>query len=762
MNLKLSKTAIRELTRLYRGVLVAAFIASAFVGNGAKAAINVQTGTTDISGAVGTTAVEAVRQNITKNKAPDYTTYKYTAPDGSLVSLQSDGTAAIDADDYVSESAAAGYDDVTTTQSVAQGATWDKANYEFLSSALTLNGGAFTFDESGNVVVTNGTTTLSDTAPTAVSGTYTFSEYNTTYTTAQTISSDAAAPTVAINQYQKEFDSSTYTLAYGQPTPEDDPQFYLLDDSDQPVILPTHPEVLQNLVAAYQTDKDNVATAKQAADAVYQKNDNGYSHATTAATADKTEITNLTNRYGTIASTESAYATAQNNYENSLAYVVSDVADDRITNALADEGAIKTAIDTAVAYDNSTSGLTATTMQDAIDENAGAIATLNGDADTEGSVAYAVKQLADGAVADNASAIATNTTAIETLNGGADTEGSVAYAVKQLADGAVADNTSAIETLNGGADTEGSVAYAVKQLADGAVADNTSAIATNTSAIDKLNGDADTEGSVAYAVAQEASARDTAIATAITQEVSDRNTAIATATTMGDTAGNNYAANSSVIAAIESIDTNMGKIHGLIGSDGSFNGTATSTNMDGTTYKGNLAVGTTVEDHLVALDNTIGIMSNLTTTEKTTVVGAINEVDAKIGTTADGTYVAAANTVGQNLNALDSALGDVRSDMASTQASNERRFASIDHRINKLEDKMEKGLAATAALTGLSPLPPTEHKTQISAALGGYGSNQALAVGAFHYINNRTLLNAGAAYGGNSNVSYKVGVTFGF
>ena len=88
-------------------------------------------------------------------------------------------------------------------------------------------------------------------------------------------------------------------------------------------------------------------------------------------------------------------------------------------------------------------------------------------------------------------------------------------------------------------------------------------------------------------------------------------------------------------------------------------------------------------------------------------------------------------------------------------------FARVDRRINKLETKMEKGLAANNALAGLVPLDHV-HKTQVSAALGGYKNNQALAVGAFHYLNDRTLLNAGAAYGGNDSVSYKVGVTFGF
>jgi len=88
-------------------------------------------------------------------------------------------------------------------------------------------------------------------------------------------------------------------------------------------------------------------------------------------------------------------------------------------------------------------------------------------------------------------------------------------------------------------------------------------------------------------------------------------------------------------------------------------------------------------------------------------------------------------------------------------------FTRLDHKIDQLENKMEKGLAASAALAGLVPLS-NEHKTQLSAAMGGYGSNTAVAVGAFHYVNDRTLLNLGGAYGGNTDFSYKVGVTFGF
>lgn len=103
----------------------------------------------------------------------------------------------------------------------------------------------------------------------------------------------------------------------------------------------------------------------------------------------------------------------------------------------------------------------------------------------------------------------------------------------------------------------------------------------------------------------------------------------------------------------------------------------------------------------------------------------------------------------------------IRQDLQSTKVHYDTRFNQVENRINKLQNKMEKGLAANAALTGLTPLS-IKHRAQLSAAIGGYGSNQALAVGAYYYVNERILLNAGAAYGGNSDISYKAGVTFGF
>lgn len=208
-----------------------------------------------------------------------------------------------------------------------------------------------------------------------------------------------------------------------------------------------------------------------------------------------------------------------------------------------------------------------------------------------------------------------------------------------------------------------------------------------------------------------------------------------------------------VSGAIANIDATLGTIHGLNAKRGE-------------DAKGNLATGTTVEDHLTSLDDAIGNRANLSGQYVANADVASNLQSLNDGLEGEVSRATAAEAVldgkiTAETTRATAAEEAIRSDLRNTQVQYEARFSNIESKINKLEDKMEKGLAATAALAGLQPLS-NAHQTQLSAAVGGYGSNQALAVGAFHYINDRTLLNAGAAYGGNSNVSYKVGITFGF
>lgn len=85
----------------------------------------------------------------------------------------------------------------------------------------------------------------------------------------------------------------------------------------------------------------------------------------------------------------------------------------------------------------------------------------------------------------------------------------------------------------------------------------------------------------------------------------------------------------------------------------------------------------------------------------------------------------------------------------------------LDSRINRLDDKLEGGLATVTALTQLHPNPRFKGRTQIAIGSGMYADNVAGAVGIFHWINNRIMLNASAAYGGQSQWAGGVGISIG-
>lgn len=85
----------------------------------------------------------------------------------------------------------------------------------------------------------------------------------------------------------------------------------------------------------------------------------------------------------------------------------------------------------------------------------------------------------------------------------------------------------------------------------------------------------------------------------------------------------------------------------------------------------------------------------------------------------------------------------------------------LDSRINRLDDKLEGGLATVTALTQLHPNPRFTGRTQIAIGSGMYADNAAGAVGIFHWINDRIMLNASAAYGGQSQWAGGVGLSIG-
>lgn len=81
-------------------------------------------------------------------------------------------------------------------------------------------------------------------------------------------------------------------------------------------------------------------------------------------------------------------------------------------------------------------------------------------------------------------------------------------------------------------------------------------------------------------------------------------------------------------------------------------------------------------------------------------------------------------------------------------------------RIDRLDNKLEGGLATVTALTGLHPNPRATEKLEVSFSTGMYADNVAGAMGLFYHPNDRVQLNVGASYGGDSQFAGSCGITF--
>ena len=203
-----------------------------------------------------------------------------------------------------------------------------------------------------------------------------------------------------------------------------------------------------------------------------------------------------------------------------------------------------------------------------------------------------------------------------------------------------------------------------------------------------------------------------------------------------------------VATAINNIDATLGKIHGLYDGSKVDNGVVPST----VGANSNLAQGTTVSDHLVMLDNAIGnrqINSANTAINEATARSVAEGLEAagnKIGT-ADfsGTrYAAGADNVTDAVKRLDSNMG------------------RIEHDVRDLRHDFRTGMASMAAMTALVPNARGCGDTSLSLGTGAYDGHTAMALGAFHYLTDNLLLNAGAAWGNTNDVAYRMGVTWSF
>ena len=88
-----------------------------------------------------------------------------------------------------------------------------------------------------------------------------------------------------------------------------------------------------------------------------------------------------------------------------------------------------------------------------------------------------------------------------------------------------------------------------------------------------------------------------------------------------------------------------------------------------------------------------------------------------------------------------------------------KRLDHLDNRVNKLDKDLKRGLAAQAALTGLFQ-PYTVGKANFTAAVGGYKSQTAVAIGTGYRYNQNVATKAGVAFTQGGGVTYNAGVNF--
>ena len=136
-----------------------------------------------------------------------------------------------------------------------------------------------------------------------------------------------------------------------------------------------------------------------------------------------------------------------------------------------------------------------------------------------------------------------------------------------------------------------------------------------------------------------------------------------------------------------------------------------------------------------------------------------SETDEKFALKADNSVVRAQATDISNLrtdvNAHKVDIDKLRTDVNT----HTKRLDHLDNRVNKLDKDLKRGLAAQAALTGLFQ-PYTVGKANFTAAVGGYKSQTAVAIGTGYRYNQNIATKAGVAFTQGGGVTYNAGVNF--
>lgn len=93
---------------------------------------------------------------------------------------------------------------------------------------------------------------------------------------------------------------------------------------------------------------------------------------------------------------------------------------------------------------------------------------------------------------------------------------------------------------------------------------------------------------------------------------------------------------------------------------------------------------------------------------------------------------------------------------ANTMATgNTSRIKNLEKGLAKTNKKINRGLASSAALTGLFQ-PYGVGKVNFTASMGGYGSSNAIAIGSGYRVTENAAIKAGLAYSGENSITYNV------
>ena len=405
------------------------------------------------------------------------------------------------------------------------------------------------------------------------------------------------------------------------------------------------------------------------------------------------------------------------------------------------------------------------------------------------------------------------------------------------ADGTEVDSAK-VDVQWGGVDSTLKTALGAGFAADGNEIEAHDSVTTALSSLDTAIGD--------RTITSANTAINTALATDISTAVEKIGDEIGTQT-YSNTAGVNYnaiAANTNLTTAVSQVSSNIGapiasvqnRTKGKIATTNTVNANIAALDAaigaDVTKTYNNVATANSINENLDAINATIGNMdvdlhktytpngstgnalTNGGTSTPTTVVAALNNIDATLGTIHGlqakiqttnpdaGTNLASNSTVEEHLTQLDSAIGN-RTNLGSKNAAintasqtsvaaglkatgdaigdmdfSSTRYVSgsedlttavrsldsniyrIDKEVSDLKHDFKSGMASMAAMTALVPNARSCGDTSLSLGTGAYDGHTAMAIGGFHYLNDNLLLNAGVAWGNTNDVAYRMGVTF--